>query len=220
MVLMRALEFAHQGAVALVIGDQDLIPVGVLHNGGIVGAGVLLRAGGFAAKGPESSIGKMQNARVCIVLEIDALAGTPNVASVVRTEPVLRTGGIGERVVIDGVIVGPIRSDGAGEQLPAISVAHIAAKVPDAAPVLPPVLRVVSESEAIGSSLSETQEELLARHFKNACLMMDGDEAGKRAMDELLLRLGKRMWVWATVLPDGKQPDQLSDEKLKSRLGK
>src|SRR5262249_39755767 len=43
----------------------------------------------------------------------------------------------------------------------------------------------------MGSSLSTAQEDLLVKHFKTVCLMMDGDEAGRRATDELLLRLGK-----------------------------
>ena len=72
----------------------------------------------------------------------------------------------------------------------------------------------------MGSSLSTQQEELLARHFKNACLMLDGDEAGRNATDECLLRIGRRMWAWAVVLPDGKQPDQLSSEELTELLGK
>ena len=72
----------------------------------------------------------------------------------------------------------------------------------------------------MGSSLSEAQEQLLARHFKNACLMLDGDEAGRQATDELLLRLGRRMWVWAVVLPEGKQPDMLTGEELTGLLDK
>jgi DNA primase len=72
----------------------------------------------------------------------------------------------------------------------------------------------------MGSSLSTQQEELLARHFKNACLMLDGDEAGRNATDECLLRLARRMWVWAVILPDGKQPDQLSGDELTELLGK
>ena len=72
----------------------------------------------------------------------------------------------------------------------------------------------------MGSSLSEAQEGLLARHFKNACIMLDGDEAGNRAMDELLVRLGRRMWVWAAVLPGGTQPDQLSAGELSDVLWK
>ena len=72
----------------------------------------------------------------------------------------------------------------------------------------------------MGSSLSAQQEELLARHFKNACLMFDGDEAGRTATDECLLRLGRRMWAWAVVLPDGKQPDQFGSDELAELLGK
>jgi len=70
----------------------------------------------------------------------------------------------------------------------------------------------------MGSSLSEAQEELLAKHFKSVCLLLDGDEAGERATDACLVRLGRRMWVWAAVLPDGQQPDQLETEDLLRRL--
>ncbi len=72
----------------------------------------------------------------------------------------------------------------------------------------------------MGSSLSEAQEELLARHFKNACLLLDGDDAGRHATDECLVRLGRRMWVWAVVLPKDTQPDQLSRDELSALLGK
>jgi DNA primase len=72
----------------------------------------------------------------------------------------------------------------------------------------------------MGSSLSRSQEELLALHFKNVCLMLDGDQAGRQTTDELLLRLGKRMYVWACMLPDGQQPDNLDRPEFQSRLGK
>ncbi|HEV8413048.1 MAG TPA: CHC2 zinc finger domain-containing protein [Bryobacteraceae bacterium] len=72
----------------------------------------------------------------------------------------------------------------------------------------------------MGSSLSKQQEELLASHFKNVCLMFDGDETGRAATDECLLRLGRRIWVWAVMLPDGKQPDQLSSDELSELLEK
>jgi len=62
----------------------------------------------------------------------------------------------------------------------------------------------------MGSSLSEAQEELMVRHFKNACLMLD----------ECLVRLGRRMWVRAVVLGDGKQPDLLTGEEIAGLLGK
>jgi DNA primase len=72
----------------------------------------------------------------------------------------------------------------------------------------------------MGCSLSAQQEKLLASHFNSVCLMLDGDEAGRTATDECLLRLGRQMWVWAVMLPDGKQPDQLSSEELTKLLGK
>src|SRR5258706_12591462 len=68
----------------------------------------------------------------------------------------------------------------------------------------------------MGSSLSDLQEQMLAHHFKNACLMLDGDEAGQTATDELLLRLGRRMWVWAVLLPKGRQPDDFSANELRN----
>jgi len=72
----------------------------------------------------------------------------------------------------------------------------------------------------MGSSLSETQEELLVRNFKNACLMLDGDEAGRRATDDTLVRLGRRMWVRAVATSDGMQPDMLTGEDIAALLGK
>jgi len=66
----------------------------------------------------------------------------------------------------------------------------------------------------MGSSLSTAQEELLVRHFKYVTLLLDGDEAGQKATDECLVRLGRKMWVSAVVLADGRQPDQLSSEEL------
>lgn len=72
----------------------------------------------------------------------------------------------------------------------------------------------------MGSSLSEHQESLLLRQFTNATLLLDGDDAGQRATDDCLVRLGRRMWVCAVVLPDGKQPDQLDSDELSVLLGK
>ena len=54
----------------------------------------------------------------------------------------------------------------------------------------------------MGSSLSQPQEELLARRFKRVALMFDGDEAGRTATQECLQRLAKRLWVRTIILPD------------------
>jgi DNA primase len=70
----------------------------------------------------------------------------------------------------------------------------------------------------MGSSMSAQQEGLLAHHFNKVCLLLDGDEAGKTATDECLLRLGPRMWVRVANVPDVKQPDQLSAEELRQLL--
>jgi len=66
----------------------------------------------------------------------------------------------------------------------------------------------------MGSSMSEAQAELLAKHFNVACILLDGDEAGQLAAMDCLTRLGRRMWVWAPALPEGKQPDMLSAEEI------
>jgi len=71
----------------------------------------------------------------------------------------------------------------------------------------------------MGSSLSEAQERLLVDHFKSACLMLDGDEAGQKATDDCLLRLGRRMYVRAALLSAAQQPDQLSAEEIHQRWG-
>ena len=72
----------------------------------------------------------------------------------------------------------------------------------------------------MGCSLSQVQEDLIVRHFKTACVLLDGDEAGQQAAGGILTRLGRRMWVWAPVLPKGKQPDMLSSEELAGLLEK
>jgi DNA primase len=71
----------------------------------------------------------------------------------------------------------------------------------------------------MGSTMSERQEDLLASHFKGIVLALDGDDAGKRATDEIALRLARRIFVRIAAVPDGRQPDGLSDEELKTILG-
>ena len=71
----------------------------------------------------------------------------------------------------------------------------------------------------MGCSMSEEQERLLSSHAEMVMLMLDGDEAGKRGTDEILLRLGRRVWTKAVSMPDGKQPDQFSTEEVQALLG-
>ena len=72
----------------------------------------------------------------------------------------------------------------------------------------------------MGSSLSEEQERLLVAHASMVLLMLDGDEAGHKATDEIMLRLGGQVWVKSVRVPDGKQPDQMSGGELEVLLQK
>lgn len=70
----------------------------------------------------------------------------------------------------------------------------------------------------MGSSISEAQAQLIIRRFKAAYVLLDGDEAGQQGTGECLMRLGRRMFVYAPVLPEGKQPDMLSTEQIGEML--
>ena len=70
----------------------------------------------------------------------------------------------------------------------------------------------------LGSSLSSEQEELLCRHFDQVILLFDGDAAGRKATDECLLRLGRRVLVKAITLAEDQQPDTLTFEDLQQLL--
>jgi DNA primase len=66
----------------------------------------------------------------------------------------------------------------------------------------------------MGSSLSSRQEELVVQRFKRVVLMFDGDEAGRKATEECLGRLGGQVWVRTVALPDNNQPDHLDTEDI------
>jgi len=72
----------------------------------------------------------------------------------------------------------------------------------------------------MGSSMSDEQEIKLRTHFRQVIVMLDGDEAGRRAVGEIADRLTRKVWVRVVDLPDGGQPDQLSTEELERLLGK
>jgi DNA primase len=72
----------------------------------------------------------------------------------------------------------------------------------------------------MGSSMSKAQEELIVRHFKVACILLDGDDAGRDGAMDCLTRLGRQMWTWAAPMPDGKQPDMLSTQEIQALLKK
>ena len=71
----------------------------------------------------------------------------------------------------------------------------------------------------MGSSMSKAQEDLIAEHFASVVLMLDGDEAGRRATEEIAGRLQRLIFQVKTIeLDDGVQPDQLSLEAIKAEL--
>src|ERR1035437_1527504 len=71
----------------------------------------------------------------------------------------------------------------------------------------------------MGCSMSGDQEEQLVAHFRQVVIMLDGDEAGRKAAGEIGGRLAHKVWVRVVDLPDGKQPDQLSTAELQAVLG-
>jgi DNA primase len=71
----------------------------------------------------------------------------------------------------------------------------------------------------MGSTMSAEQENVLTSHFKGIVLALDGDETGKRATDEIALRLARRAFVRIAAIPDSRQPDGLSSEELHSIIG-
>lgn len=71
----------------------------------------------------------------------------------------------------------------------------------------------------MGCSLSPAQEDILVRRFKRVIVLLDGDEAGQKAAEEIAARLLKRgPYVRVIWLSDARQPDQLSTDELKVLL--
>jgi len=66
----------------------------------------------------------------------------------------------------------------------------------------------------MGVSLSEAQEKLLLQRFQQLVLMLDGDEAGQRASQQLAARLRGKVSLSMVRVPSGRQPDQLSSEEI------
>jgi DNA primase len=70
----------------------------------------------------------------------------------------------------------------------------------------------------MGISLSEVQEQLLLERFQQLVLMLDGDEAGRRASQQLATRLRGKVSLSMAGMPSGRQPDQLSSEEIERIL--
>ena len=67
----------------------------------------------------------------------------------------------------------------------------------------------------MGSTMSDAQEELIREHFAHVVVMLDGDEAGRGAAEEIADRLRSAVYqVEVVALADGVQPDQLSEQDV------
>lgn len=67
----------------------------------------------------------------------------------------------------------------------------------------------------MGCSLSGRQEALLQQHFHQVIVMLDGDDAGRRAGAIIAARLVNKLAVRVVEVPLGTQPDQLSADQIR-----
>jgi DNA primase len=74
----------------------------------------------------------------------------------------------------------------------------------------------------MGSSLSDEQVALLrdCPALRHISVMLDGDEAGQKAVDMIVVRLAKHWWTRTVMLPDGTQPDTVEVSVLEQLLGR
>jgi DNA primase len=71
----------------------------------------------------------------------------------------------------------------------------------------------------MGSTMSDAQEELIREYFAHVVVMLDGDEAGRGASENIGERLRRAVYqVDMVALVDGVQPDQLSTKELQRQL--
>ena len=66
----------------------------------------------------------------------------------------------------------------------------------------------------MGSSLSQCQENLLRKYFREVILMLDGDKAGRRASETIAARWVPRLSVRIVATPPNLQPDQMSADQI------
>ena len=71
----------------------------------------------------------------------------------------------------------------------------------------------------MGSTMSDQQADPLARHYSNAVVLLDGDNAGRQGTDAIARRLSGRLRFTEINLPDGVQPDQLAAKEITHLLG-
>jgi len=71
----------------------------------------------------------------------------------------------------------------------------------------------------MGSSFSQRQSDLLLRHFASVTLMLDGDHAGRHAVEVIAKLLTPKVRVHRVELPNRVQPDQLSSAEIQVLVG-
>jgi len=76
----------------------------------------------------------------------------------------------------------------------------------------------VSVVALLGTELYEHPAQLLRDRFRRVLLLLDGDEAGRRARDRVAACLRDRCEVRVIDLPEGAQPDQLPDCELRELI--
>jgi Toprim-like/DNA primase catalytic core, N-terminal domain len=75
----------------------------------------------------------------------------------------------------------------------------------------------------MGSSISDAQVALLRAHCPRlsfVTVMLDGDEAGRKAGDTVAARLAQNWWTRIVHLADGAQPDTVEPAELGRLLGR
>jgi DNA primase len=71
----------------------------------------------------------------------------------------------------------------------------------------------------LGTELYQHPAQLLCDRFRGVLLMLDGDEAGRQAQARVAARLRDRCAVRVMGLPEGAQPDQLPEWRLREWIG-
>ena len=66
----------------------------------------------------------------------------------------------------------------------------------------------------MGRTLSEVQKSSLISSVGHLILMLDGDDAGRQAQDEMLPILARHFFVKSVSLPAGEQPDTVDEGLL------
>jgi DNA primase len=70
----------------------------------------------------------------------------------------------------------------------------------------------------LGAALYPSQQRVLLQRFRHVILMLDGDDAGRRATATITAQLQPHVSVRVIHLPDQVQPDQLSTEAIRQFL--